>query len=82
MPNCPPNNCYPCFPCEPCHNPEFIAMVRDAVSDELGAVAIYTQMANMVDNLALKALLTGIAGDEYGHARTWMTILALCGFCS
>lgn len=72
----------PVRPCEPCCNPDFICMVREAIADELGAVAMYSQMANMVESLALKALITGIAGDEYGHARTWMTILALCGFCS
>lgn len=68
--------------CAPCNNATFITMVREAIADELGAVSMYAQMANMVDNLALKALITGIAGDEYGHARTWMTILALCGFDS
>jgi len=68
--------------CAPCTNATFISMVREAIADELGAVSMYAQMANMVDNLALKALITGIAGDEYGHARTWMTILALCGYDS
>lgn len=66
----------------PCNNQTFVTMVREAIADELGAVSMYSQMANMVDNLALKALIAGIAGDEYGHARTWMTILALCGYCA
>ena len=71
-----------CYPCAPCGNQVFIGQVRAAIADELGAVAMYSQMANMVDSLALKALIMGIAGDEYGHARTRMTILALCGYCS
>lgn len=64
----------------PCNDPTFINMVREAIADELGAVEMYSQMANMVQSLALKAIIAGIAGDEYGHARTWMTILALCGY--
>ncbi len=62
----------------PCNNTTFMNMVKEAVTDELGAVGMYSEMANMVDNLALKAIIAGIAGDEYGHARTWMTILAMC----
>ncbi|MGI5921100.1 MAG: hypothetical protein ACOX6I_05125 [Syntrophomonadaceae bacterium] len=62
-----------------CNDDNFICMVKDAIADELGAAAMYSQMANMVDNLALKAIIAGIAGDEFGHARTWMTILAMCG---
>lgn len=69
-PNCPrppmPNN--------------FCRMVKEAINDEIQAVAMYATMANMVDNMTLKTLILGIAGDEYGHARTWIAIDTLmCG---
>ncbi|MBP1761809.1 MAG: hypothetical protein H6Q64_1351 [Firmicutes bacterium] len=64
--------------CAPCNNATFISLVSEAITDDLGAISMYAQMAKMVDNLALEALFTGIVGDEYGHVRTWMTILALC----
>lgn len=50
-------------------------MVREAIADEISAVAMYSTMANMVDNLTLKALILSIVADEFGHARTWMTLL-------
>lgn len=55
----------------------FKEMVREAIADELGAVAIYATMANMVKNPTLKAILLSIVADEYGHARTFMTIFEL-----
>jgi rubrerythrin len=56
---------------------DFKDMVWDAVADEIGAVAMYATMANMVDNWALKTLILSIAGDEYGHAKTWIAIYLL-----
>ncbi len=53
---------------------EFCRMVKEAIADEIGAVSMYAKMANMVDNMTLKTLILGIAGDEYGHARTWIAI--------
>lgn len=53
---------------------EFCRMVKSAIADEIGAVSMYASMANMVDNMTLKTLILGIAGDEYGHARTWIAI--------
>ncbi|NLX91831.1 MAG: ferritin-like domain-containing protein [Firmicutes bacterium] len=50
-------------------------MVREAIADEISAVAMYSTMANMVDNLTLKAVIMSIVADEFGHARTWMTLL-------
>jgi len=59
---------------------DFCRMVKEAIADEIGAVAMYATMANMVDNMTLKTLILGIAGDEYGHARTWIAIDTLmCG---
>lgn len=59
---------------------EFCRMVKEAITDEIGAVSMYAAMANMVDNMTLKTLILGIAGDEYGHARTWIAIDTLmCG---
>ncbi|MGI6307482.1 MAG: ferritin family protein [Dethiobacteria bacterium] len=55
----------------------FKDLVKEAIADELSAVAMYAEMANMVKNPVLKAIIFSIAGDEYNHARTWMTILEL-----
>ncbi|MGR6836338.1 hypothetical protein [Syntrophomonas erecta] len=55
----------------------FKEMVREAIADEIGAVAMYATMANMVDDYLLKTVILSIAGDEYGHAKTWLAILAL-----
>ncbi|HBQ25705.1 MAG TPA: hypothetical protein DD791_04875 [Syntrophomonas sp.] len=56
---------------------DFKDMVWDAVADEIGTVSMYAQMANMIDNWALKTLILSIAGDEYGHAKTWIAIYLL-----
>lgn len=55
----------------------FKDLVKEAIADELSAVALYSEMANIVKNPVLKALIFSIAGDEYSHARTWMSILEL-----
>lgn len=56
---------------------DFCQMVEDAIVDEIGAVSMYAAMANMVDDPLLKALILSIAGDEYGHAKFWLAVLAL-----
>lgn len=55
----------------------FKQLVWEAIADEIGAVAMYATMANMVDDVALKTLILSIAGDEYGHAKTWLAIYNL-----
>ncbi len=61
-------------------NSAFCKMVKEAITDEIGAVAMYATMANMVDNMTFKTLILSIAGDEYGHAKTWIAIDTLmCG---
>ena len=52
------------------HMDTFCSMVEEAIQDELGAVSMYAKMATMVDNDNLRTIIMGIAGDEYGHART------------
>lgn len=52
-------------------------MLRAAIDEEAGDFAFYNEMANMVKNRVLKSILLGIAGDEYGHARTWRAVLEL-----
>lgn len=56
---------------------EFKRMVEEAIADEISAVAMYATMANMVSNVLLKTIILSIAGDEYGHAKTWLAIYAL-----
>ncbi len=56
---------------------DFCQMVEDAIMDEIGAVSMYATMANLVDDPLLKALILSVAGDEYGHARFWLAVLAL-----
>ena len=62
-------------PCPPKPHNNFCHMVKEAINDEIGAVSMYAKMATMVDDIAMKTLIMGIAGDEAGHARTWTAIL-------
>ncbi|MDQ7790382.1 MAG: ferritin family protein [Clostridia bacterium] len=55
----------------------FKDMVREAIDDELQAVAQYATMARMVESEVLRAILLSIANDEAAHARTFMVILEL-----
>ncbi|WP_061213481.1 ferritin-like domain-containing protein [Syntrophomonas wolfei] len=57
--------------------PNFKQMVWEAIADEIGAVAMYAQMANMVSDVELKTLILSIAGDEYGHAKFWLAVYNL-----
>ncbi|MEN6327434.1 MAG: ferritin-like domain-containing protein [Syntrophomonas sp.] len=61
----------------PCKKNEFKEMVWEAIADEIGAVAMYATMANMVDDVELKTLILSIAGDEYGHAKFWLAVYNL-----
>lgn len=56
---------------------DFCQLVEEAITDEIGAVSMYAAMANMVDDPLLRALILNIAGDEYGHAKFWLAVLAL-----
>lgn len=56
---------------------DFCQLVEEAIVDEIGAVSMYAAMANMVDDPLLKALILNVAGDEYGHAKFWLAVLAL-----
>lgn len=61
----------------PCKPTSFKEMVWEAIADEIGAVAMYATMANMVDDVELKTLILSIAGDEYGHAKFWLAVYNL-----
>jgi rubrerythrin len=52
-------------------------MLEASLHGEQSDFAFYNTLANMVECPLLKSILMGIAGDEYGHARTWRTMLAL-----
>lgn len=56
---------------------ELREMLEAALEGEQSDFAFYNTLANMVECPILKSILMGIAGDEYGHARTWRTLLAL-----
>lgn len=47
--------------------------ISAAIVDELQAMSMYARMAAEADDPVLRAILLNIAGDEYGHARTFMT---------
>ena len=57
---------------------QFLRDVRTALEGELEAVADYAEMAQAAPNDQLRAIVMGIMGDESGHARTFLTILATC----
>lgn len=46
-----------------------------ALEQELVSVSEYSQLANEVTDQTLRAILIGIMGDKYGHARTLAALL-------
>jgi len=46
-----------------------------ALEQELISVSEYSQLANEVTDQTLRAVLIGIMGDKYGHARTLAALL-------
>lgn len=46
-----------------------------ALEKELVSVSEYSQLANEVTDQTLRAILIGIMGDKYGHARTLAALL-------
>ncbi|HEX6971335.1 MAG TPA: hypothetical protein VF234_03880 [Limnochordia bacterium] len=56
---------------------DFPQQVREAIQDELGAVEFYARLAQQAHNPAMKAIIMSIMADEYGHARTWLTMSEL-----
>lgn len=47
-----------------------------ARKDELEATSMYSHMATIAPTLELGQIVASIAADEYGHARTFLTMLA------
>lgn len=56
---------------------QFLDDVRMAVQGELVAISDYGEIARQAPNDEIRMIVLSIAGDEYGHARTFLTILAL-----
>lgn len=50
--------------------------LEQALQGELEAIAEYAEFAQMATTLERKTLFLSIAGDEYGHARTFIALLA------
>lgn len=59
----------------------FIKDVQDAIEGELGAIYRYAQLAMCAPTLKIRYLLTSILGDEYAHARIWMSMLQAESLC-
>lgn len=59
------------------NNEELREMLKEAIEGETTDFAFYNTMANMVEDHVLKAIILGVAGDEYGHARSFRTMLEL-----
>jgi rubrerythrin len=55
---------------------EFRRNLELALEGELKAIAEYAEFARMATTLEQKTIFLSIAGDEYGHARTFITLLA------
>lgn len=49
--------------------------IRKAIDGELGDMSEYADLARIAPNTAQRLTLLSIAGDEYGHARTFNVIL-------
>ncbi len=55
---------------------DFRHNLERALQGELEAIAEYAEFAQMATTLEQKTLFLSIAGDEYGHARTFIALLA------
>lgn len=55
---------------------DFRRGLERALQGELEAIAEYAEFAQMASTLEQKTIFLSIAGDEYGHARTFITLLA------
>ncbi len=55
---------------------EFRHNLEQALEGELKDIAEYAEFARMATTLEQKTIFLSIAGDEYGHARTFITLLA------
>jgi rubrerythrin len=51
--------------------------VREAIGDELGDMSEYADLARIAPKTEERLILLSIAGDEYGHARTFSAILSM-----
>lgn len=56
---------------------QFLEDARMAIQEELGAISDYAEIARLAPNDEVRTIILSIAGDEYGHARTFLTILGL-----
>lgn len=57
----------------------FRRMAEEAVRDELDAVCDYAVLARLSPSTEKRLILLSILGDEYGHARTLITMLSELG---
>lgn len=58
--------------------PNFCAAVESVVVDELDAVGQYSALAAQTTDPVEQMVLISVAGDEYGHARTFTALQQLC----
>jgi len=56
------------------HPQDFCEKIEAAIRDELTAVGEYAALARDTEDQVLRMILYSVAGDEYGHARTFETI--------
>lgn len=56
---------------------QFRRDLETAIDGELAAIAEYAEFARTAPTLEMKLIFLSIAGDEYGHARTFITMLSL-----
>lgn len=57
--------------------PEIVAALPAIIEDELTAVSEYSALSLKFMDPTLRMLIMSIAGDEYGHARTFQALLTL-----
>ncbi|MGI6628670.1 MAG: ferritin family protein [Bacillota bacterium] len=55
---------------------DFRRNLEQALEGELEAIAEYAEFARMSTTLEQKTIFLSIVGDEYGHARVFITLLA------
>lgn len=65
------------------HHPHysFVEGVKEALADEMAAVAFYSRLANMAPNMVIADRIRCIIQDEMGHAEFLALLLSLLKAC-
>lgn len=61
---------------------DFTTDVQTAIHGEFAAIRRYAELASCAPNPEVRALLTSILGNEYGHTRIWGAMILAPSLCN